>query len=68
MTPEQIVKDDIARATKALQQCQQQPAASKEIKLHAPVLLATRADFDELHVANMPCYALCMFSCADFTR
>ena len=58
MTPEQIVKDDIARATKALKQCQQQPAPSKEIKLHAPVLLATRADFDELHVANMPCYAL----------
>ncbi|XP_066385049.1 uncharacterized protein [Miscanthus floridulus] len=58
MTPEQIVKDDIARATKALKQCQQQPATSKEIKLHAPVLLATRADFDELHVDNMPCYAL----------
>ncbi|XP_066396062.1 uncharacterized protein [Miscanthus floridulus] len=58
MTLEQIVKDDIARATKALKQCQQQPATSKEIKLHAPVLLATHADFDELHVDNMPCYAL----------
>jgi hypothetical protein len=58
MTPEQIVKDDIARTTKALKQCQQQPATYKEIKLHAPLLLATRADFDELHVDNMPCYAL----------
>ena len=31
---------------------------SKEIKLHALVLLAMGADFDELHVDNMPCYAL----------
>jgi hypothetical protein len=29
-----------------------------EIKLHSPVLLATRADFDYFHEAHMPCYAL----------
>jgi hypothetical protein len=29
-----------------------------EIKLKAPVLLATRADFDDLHGAHLPCYAL----------
>jgi hypothetical protein len=26
--------------------------------LKAPVLLATRADFDDLHGAHLPCYAL----------
>jgi hypothetical protein len=26
--------------------------------LNAPILLATRADFDDLHEAHMPCYAL----------
>ena len=54
MTPEQIVKDDIARA----KQHQQQPHIQKEIKLKAPVLLATKSDFDEVCDDNLPCYAL----------
>ena len=60
MTPEQIVKDDLARAAKTAKQHKSDPAAPShsKIKLNAPVLLATCADFDDLHDANMPCYAL----------
>jgi hypothetical protein len=60
MTPEQVLKDDIARAAKAAKLIKSPPVApvQPEIKLHNPILLATRADFDELHDANLPCYAL----------
>ncbi|XP_062208944.1 uncharacterized protein LOC133910632 [Phragmites australis] len=60
MTPEQVLKDDIARAAKAVKLIKSPPVApvQPEIKLHNPILLATRADFDELHDANLPCYAL----------
>jgi hypothetical protein len=49
MTPEQIVKDDLARATITTKQLDPSPSVSSEIKLKAPILLATRADFDDLH-------------------
>ncbi|WVZ84536.1 hypothetical protein U9M48_031562, partial [Paspalum notatum var. saurae] len=59
MTPEQIVKDDIARAARHAKQLEPSPLPSKsEIELNAPVLLATRADFDDLYDAPLPCYAL----------
>jgi hypothetical protein len=60
MTPDQILKDDLTRAAKTAQQVKSTSAApiKSEIKLHSPVLLATRADFDDLHEAHMPCYAL----------
>jgi hypothetical protein len=60
MTPEQIVKDDLARAAKTAKQLEPSPSTSvkSEIKLNAPVLLATRADFDDLRDAHLPCYAL----------
>ena len=60
MTPEQILKDDIARATKSAKLLKSPPVApaQPEIKLHNPILFATRADFDELHDDNLPCYAL----------
>ena len=60
MTPDQIIKDDLARATKAAKQLAPTPATpvNSEIKLNALVLLATRADFDALRDANLPCYAL----------
>ncbi|WVZ97652.1 hypothetical protein U9M48_043168 [Paspalum notatum var. saurae] len=61
MTPEQIVKDDIARAARHAKQLEPSPSPSKsEIELNAPVLLATRADFDDLRDAPfaMPLYAL----------
>ena len=60
MTPEQVLKDDIARATKAAKLVTSPPVApvQHEIKLNNPILLATRADFDELHDANLLCYAL----------
>jgi hypothetical protein len=66
MTPDQILKDDLSRATKIAQQVKSSSVApiTSEIKLNAHVLLATRADFDDLHEAHMPCYALvcsCMF-------
>ena len=53
MTPEQIVKDDLARAAKTKQQpaSTPSPSANAEIKLNAPVLLATRSDFDDLHAS-----------------
>ncbi|WVZ58399.1 hypothetical protein U9M48_008676 [Paspalum notatum var. saurae] len=58
MTPEQIVKDDIARAARHAKQLEPSPSPSKsEIELNAPVLLATRADFDDLRDAPLP-YAL----------
>jgi hypothetical protein len=60
MTPEQIVKDDLARAVKTAKE--QEPSSStsdtSEIKLNALVLLATRADFDDIQDAYLPCYAL----------
>jgi hypothetical protein len=60
MTPDQIVKDDLARAVKNAKE--QEPSSStsdkSEIKLNAPVLLATRADFDDIRDAHLPCYAL----------
>jgi hypothetical protein len=41
---------------------QQEPSPStsdkSEIKLNAPVLLYTRADFDNIRDAPLPCYAL----------
>jgi hypothetical protein len=58
MTPEQIVKDDLARAAITAKQLDPSPSIPSEIKLQAPVLLATRADFDDLHGAHLPCYAL----------
>jgi hypothetical protein len=54
MSPEQIVKADIARA----KQQQQQPHIQNEIKLKAHVLLATKSDFDDIRDDNLPCYAL----------
>jgi hypothetical protein len=54
MSPEQIVKADIARS----KQQQQQPHIQNKIKLKAPVLLATKSDFDDVHDDNLPCYAL----------
>jgi hypothetical protein len=58
MTPEQIVKDDLARAAITTKQLDPSPSVPSEIKLKAPVLLATRADFDDRHGAHLPCYAL----------
>ena len=60
MTPDQIIKDDLARATKTTKQHASTPSTpvNAEIKLHAPVLLATRADFDDLRDTHLPCYAL----------
>jgi hypothetical protein len=60
MTPDQILKDDLTRAAKTAQQVKSTSAApiKSEIKLHSPILLATRADFDDLHEAHMPYYAL----------
>jgi len=58
MTPEQILKDDLARAAKTAKQLAPSTSVNSEIKLNAPVLLATRADFDKLHDATFPCYAL----------
>jgi hypothetical protein len=60
MTPDQIIKDDLARATKAAKQLAPTPATpvNSEIKLNAPVLLATCADFDALRDDHLPCYAL----------
>ena len=59
MTPEQIVKDELARAAKHAKQLEPSPSTSNsEIKLNAPVLLATCADFDDLRDAHLPCYAL----------
>jgi hypothetical protein len=58
MTPEQIVKDDLARAAITGKQLDPSPSIPSEIKLKAPVLLAIRADFDDLHNAHLPCYGL----------
>ncbi|WVZ97508.1 hypothetical protein U9M48_043035 [Paspalum notatum var. saurae] len=58
MTPEQIVQDDLARAAKTAKQLDPLPSVNSEIKLNAPVLLATRADFADLRDAHLPCYAL----------
>src|SRR5687767_8213718 len=58
MTPEQILKDDLARAAKTAKQLEPSTSVNSEIKLNAPVLLATRADFDELRDAPLSCYAL----------
>jgi hypothetical protein len=60
MTPEQIVKDDLARAVKTAKEHEPSPSTSdkSEIKLNAPVLLATCADFDDIRDAHLPCYAL----------
>jgi hypothetical protein len=60
MTSEQIVKDDLARAAKTAKQQEPSPLPSdkSKIKLHALVLLATRADFDDTRDAHLPCYAL----------
>jgi hypothetical protein len=64
MTPELIVKSDIARA----KQQHQQPPIPNEIKLKDPILLATKSDFDDVCADNLPCYALFMLSCVFFTR
>jgi hypothetical protein len=58
MTPEQIVKDDLARAAKNAKQLASSPSATSEIKLHNPILLASRADFAELCHDQLPYYAL----------
>jgi hypothetical protein len=60
MTPEQIIKDDLARTVKIVKVQAPSPSTSdkSEIKLNAPVLLATRADFDDIRDAPLPCYAL----------
>jgi hypothetical protein len=68
MTPDQILKDDLTRAAKTAQHVKSTSAApnKSEIKLHSPVLLATRADFDDLHEAHMPYYArVCSHACSD---
>jgi hypothetical protein len=64
MTPDQIIKDDLARASKTAKQHAptQSTPVNAEIKLHAPVLLATRADFDDLRDTHLPCYALVCYS------
>jgi hypothetical protein len=54
MSPEQIIKADIARS----KQQQQQPHIQNKIKLKSPVLLATKSDFDDVRDDNLPCYAL----------
>jgi hypothetical protein len=54
MSPEQIVKADIARA----KQQQQQLHIQNEIKQKAPILLTTKSDFDDVCDDNLPCYAL----------
>ena len=59
MTPAQIVKDDLARAARSTKNLEPSPSTSTpEIKLNAPVLLATRADFDDLRDAHLPCHTL----------
>jgi hypothetical protein len=60
VTPEQIVNDDLARAVKTTKEQEPSPSTldKSEIKLNAPVLLATRADFDDIRHAHLPCYAL----------
>jgi hypothetical protein len=58
MTPEQIVKDDVSRAAKRARTIDPSPSVNSEIKLNTHVLIATRADFDELCDAHLPCYAL----------
>jgi hypothetical protein len=60
MTPEQIVTDDLARAVTTAKEQEPSPSTSdkSEIKLNAPVLLATRTDFDDIRDAHLPCYAL----------
>jgi hypothetical protein len=60
MTPEQIVKDDVARVVKTAKEQDPSPSTSNKykIKLNALVLLATRADFDDIRDAHLACYAL----------
>jgi hypothetical protein len=60
MTPKQFVKDDLARAARTAKQQEPSPSPcdKSEIKLHASILLATRADFDNIRDAHLPCYAL----------
>jgi hypothetical protein len=60
MTPEQIVKDDLARVVKTAKEQEPSPSTSdkSESKLNAHVLLATCADFDDIRDAHLPCYAL----------
>jgi hypothetical protein len=58
MTPDQIVKDDLARAAQTAKQLDPPPSVHSEIKLHAPVLLAKRTDLADLRDAHLPCYAL----------
>ena len=63
MTPEQIVKDDLARAAKTTKQlASSSTSVDSEIKLNAPVLLATRADFDDICDARLPCFALVCYN------
>jgi hypothetical protein len=52
MTPEQIVKDDLAKAVKTAKEQEPSPSTSdkSEIKLHASVLLATRVDIRDAHL------------------
>jgi hypothetical protein len=59
MTPEQIVKADIAKA----KQQQQQPHIQNEIKLKAPVLLATKSDFDDVRDDKSFAMRLCALRC-----
>jgi hypothetical protein len=60
MTPEQTIRDDLARAVKTAKEQEPSPSTSdkSEIKLNAPVLLATHADFDDIRDAHFPCYAV----------
>jgi hypothetical protein len=60
MTPKQIVKDDLVRAVKTAKEQEPSPSTSdkSEIKLNAPVLLATCANFDDIQDAHLPCYLL----------
>ena len=57
MTPEQIVKDDLARAARIAKQLEPSPSTfvNSEIKLNAPVLFPTCVDFADLRDAHLPC-------------
>ena len=56
MTPEQIVKDDLARATK-VSTSPKSTSINSEIKLDNPTLLVARADFDDKRATPLPCSA-----------
>src|SRR5207237_9380974 len=58
MTPTEIVQFECEKKTNAKQKGVFDSEKQQAIKLHPPVLLATKSDFDELHDSNGMCYAL----------